>query len=57
MFVSHRLEEVFEISQRITVMRDGHVVASAPADQSFTRRRRPKDGRTFPRRALSERRR
>ena len=33
MFVSHRLEEVFEISQRITVMRDGHVVSSAPAEQ------------------------
>jgi rhamnose transport system ATP-binding protein len=28
MFVSHRLEEVFSISQRITVMRDGRVVGS-----------------------------
>lgn len=36
MFVSHRLEEVFEISQRITVMRDGQVVSSAPADQFTT---------------------
>jgi rhamnose transport system ATP-binding protein len=36
MFVSHRLEEVFEISQRITVMRDGRVVSSAPADQFTT---------------------
>ena len=36
MFVSHRLEEVFEISQRITVMRDGHVVSSAPADEFTT---------------------
>ncbi|MBV9391713.1 MAG: sugar ABC transporter ATP-binding protein [Verrucomicrobia bacterium] len=30
MFVSHRLEEVFAISQRITVMRDGRVVGSGP---------------------------
>jgi rhamnose transport system ATP-binding protein len=30
MFVSHRLEEVFAISQRITVMRDGQVVGSGP---------------------------
>src|SRR5215472_651541 len=36
MFVSHRLEEVFAISQRITVMRDGRVVGSGPAEEWTT---------------------
>ena len=36
MFVSHRLEEVFAISQRITVMRDGRVVGSGPVDEWTT---------------------
>jgi rhamnose transport system ATP-binding protein len=36
MFVSHRLEEVFAISQRITVMRDGRVVGSGPVKEWTT---------------------
>ena len=36
MFVSHRLEEVFAISQRITVMRDGRVVGSGLIEQWTT---------------------
>src|SRR5580704_6881477 len=36
LFVSHRLEEVFTISQRITVMRDGKVVGSMPAAEWTT---------------------
>jgi rhamnose transport system ATP-binding protein len=36
MFVSHRLEEVFAISQRITVMRDGRVVGSGPVGEWTT---------------------
>src|SRR5580693_9109446 len=33
MFVSHRLDEVFAISQRITVMRDGRVIGSGPIEE------------------------
>src|SRR5262252_9768142 len=36
MFVSHRLEEVFAISQRITVMRDGRVIGSGPVAEWTT---------------------
>jgi ABC-type sugar transport system ATPase subunit/ribose/xylose/arabinose/galactoside ABC-type transport system permease subunit len=32
LFVSHRLEEVFELADRITVLRDGHLVATHDAD-------------------------
>ena len=30
-YISHRLEEIFEISDRITVLRDGHHIETAPA--------------------------
>jgi rhamnose transport system ATP-binding protein len=36
LFVSHRLEEVFAISRRITVMRDGRVVGSGLASEWTT---------------------
>ena len=36
MFVSHRLDEVFAISQRITVMRDGRVIGSGPIQEWTT---------------------
>ena len=32
MFISHRLEEVFAICQRVTIMRDGKFVMTAPTD-------------------------
>ena len=37
MFISHRLEEVFGICQRVTIMRDGKFVLTAPTER--TRRR------------------
>ena len=32
LFISHRLEEVFAICQRVTIMRDGRLVSSAPIE-------------------------
>ncbi len=31
LFISHRMEEVFEISDRITIFRDGKLISSAPS--------------------------
>jgi len=33
LFISHRLEEVFAICQRVTIMRDGRFVRTAPIDE------------------------
>ncbi|MGC3955238.1 MAG: sugar ABC transporter ATP-binding protein [Propionicimonas sp.] len=33
-YISHRLEEVFRLADRVTVLRDGEVVASMPAEQA-----------------------
>ncbi len=36
LFIGHRLEEVFQIADRITVLRDGRWISSAPRDQVTT---------------------
>lgn len=33
LFISHRMDEVFEISDRITIFRDGEFISSAPAEE------------------------
>jgi rhamnose transport system ATP-binding protein len=55
-FISHRLEEVFEICQRVTVMRDGrHVLTSALAGLSADDLVRAMVGRQMPERTAGER--
>ncbi len=48
-FVSHRLDEVFEISDSVTILRDGHVVSTGPI-REFTPARVTQDivGRNIP---------
>ncbi len=56
LFISHRLEEVFEICQRVTVMRDGrHVLTSELAGLTADDLVRAMVGRTMEERAAGER--
>lgn len=32
-YISHRLEEIFQVADRVTVLRDGHLVGTHPVDQ------------------------
>jgi rhamnose transport system ATP-binding protein len=54
LFISHRLEEIFEICQRVTVMRDGrHVLTSDLAGLSSDDLVRAMVGRDVPKRAAT----
>jgi rhamnose transport system ATP-binding protein len=33
LFISHRMEEVFEIAERVTIFRDGSLISSAPVNE------------------------
>ncbi len=56
LFISHRLEEVFEICQRVTVMRDGrHVLTSELAGLTADDLVRAMVGRTMTERAAGQR--
>src|SRR5207253_73042 len=32
-YISHRLEEIFEICDRVTILRDGHWIATRPIEE------------------------
>ena len=52
-YITHRLDEVYRIGQRVTVLRDGRHVATQPLAEDDGRRAGPADGESRHQRALS----
>ena len=52
-YITHRLDEVYRIGQRVTVLRDGRHVATQPLAETTVARAGPADGQSRYRRALS----
>ncbi len=51
LYISHKMNEVFTLADRVTVLRDGQFVASAAREVDLARPDRPLDGRPRDRRA------
>ena len=45
LYISHKMNEIFELADQIVVLRDGQFVASCPARRNLARAGRPLDGR------------
>ena len=45
LYISHKMDEVFRLADRITVLRDGRLVQTVPREQTSPRRDHAPDGR------------
>ena len=53
-FISHRLRELYRCASRVTVLRDGRLIGTAPLPQTSEQRARPDDGRPRDHRPLQQ---